>query len=146
MDEGSSVSEKTETKSEKRAVTSPNASFYMGSNKWAWKEFLEITKREGENASTKLTKFIVNYVETHGPGNPQTLMSSFGEGGDQTVATVEGRVRQLSVEMHHKAGILTWSFIIATIKDNGIKDARARVAMAERVRDWLRGRDVGVYQ
>ena len=130
----------------KERVTSPVASFYMGSDKWAWKEFIKITKREGVNASTKLTKFVVDYVTVHGPGNPQSLLSSYSEGGAQTLSAIEGRVRQLCVEMHHKSGLLRWSYIIETIKDNGITDAKSRVAMAERIRDWLRDRDVGVYQ
>ena len=119
--------------------------FYL-TDKAEWGKFMKIVKREGRTASRVLKQYIVEYNRVHDPGNPQSLMSSFSENGAQTLSTIEGRVRQLCVEMHHKSGLLTWSFIIATIKDNGIKDAKSRVVMAERVRDWLRGRDVGVYQ
>ena len=139
------LTEHSGTRNHKRVSTNPVSSFYMGANKWAWREFVEITRREGENASTKLTQFILNYVSMHGPGNPQTLMSSFGEGGDQTVATVEGRVRQLCVERYHKSGSLVWGYIVSLVKDHGISDAKSRVAMGHRVRDWLRGRDIPVY-
>jgi len=43
----------------------------------AWKQFIEVCKREGEAASNKLDKWIQRYVQIHRPGNPQLLLNTF---------------------------------------------------------------------
>ena len=120
------------------------ATIYL-KDKTSWKKFMGIAKREGRTASHILQKYIEEYNRIHEPGNPQSLMSSYSEDGAQTVATIEGRIRQLCIEQHHKAGSLEWGYIVSTVKDHGISDAKSRVAMSHRIRDWLRGRDIPVY-
>jgi len=120
------------------------ATIYL-KDKDSWKKFMSIAKREGRTASHILQKYIEEYNRIHEPGNPQSLMSSYSENGAQTVATIEGRVRQLCIERHHKSGYLMWGYIVSLVKDHGISDAKSRVAMGHRVRDWLRGRDIPVY-
>ena len=44
-----------------------------------WDEFIKICRREGESASEKIRDFVTRYVEVHGHGNPQMLLSSFAE-------------------------------------------------------------------
>lgn len=116
--------------------------FYM-KNKKKWKEFIEVAEREGKKASKLLQDFIESYVSLHAPGNPQTMMSSFGEGGKITISTIEGRVRQLCLELR---GELKYLRIVNVIKEQGISDGSMRVAMAERVVSWLKERGLKVYR
>lgn len=43
------------------------------------KQFLTIAKREGSTGSKKVLQFIVDYVDRHKHGNPQTVMERFTE-------------------------------------------------------------------
>ena len=46
-------------------------SFYLQGKQDEWKEYRAICKREGTTASKKILAHIMQYVENHGPGNPQ---------------------------------------------------------------------------
>ena len=43
-------------------------------------------------------EFVEEYVSKHGAGNPQLVLSSFAEDGQQTIAGIEGRIRQVFLE------------------------------------------------
>lgn len=102
-----------------------------------WGKFQKICKREGKSVSEAIVEYVCDYVTKHDPGNPQMLMTSFGEGGATTMSNIEGRVRQLCMEsMNHK--MIEWIKIIQIIHDNDVGDGSMRVAMATRVSDWLR--------
>lgn len=118
--------------------------FYMKSSE-KWDEFIDIAKREGKSSSEILQKYIENYVSLHAPGNPQTLMPSFGTGGKVTISNIEGRVRQLCIESMMDR-IISWRKIVEIINGEGISDGSMRVAMATRVRDWLMEKDYKVTQ
>jgi len=56
------------------------ASFYLGEPyKETWQEFRSICVREGTSASKRLVAYIVDYIEKHGDGNPQTLLVHAGK-------------------------------------------------------------------
>ena len=118
--------------------------FYM-KDREKWKKFVEIADREGKNASKILVKFIEDYVSLHDPGNPQTLMSSYSEGGKVTISNIEGRVRQLCIEKSERRGI-RWTRILEITQMEGISEVPMRVAMATRVRDWLREKGYKIIQ
>jgi hypothetical protein len=104
-------------------------------DKKKWKQLIKIAKREGKSASELLQDYVEHYVSLHAPGNPQTLMSSFGRGGKITISNIEGRVRQLCME---SSDPIPYGTILEIEKEEGIFDGSMRMAMAKRVVDWLR--------
>jgi len=116
--------------------------FYMKDRRF-WKRFIKIAERDGKKASSILQKYIENYVSLHEPGNPQTLIPSFGEGGKITISDIEGRVRQICLERKEGLNYLT---ILDIIKNEGISDGSMRAAMAERVASWLHERKMKIYR
>jgi len=108
-----------------------------------WERFKKACKRDGTHMSEVIVKKIEEWMVSHEPGNPQTAISSFSEGGQTTLSNIEGRVRQMCLEcktnLYHRE-VLQW------IKDLGVKDGKARIAMAERVVSWLKAHGLVIYR
>jgi len=87
-----------------------------------------------------MSEVIVDAVElwmvTHEPGNPQTAINSFAEGGKVTLAGIEGRVRQLCLERIGRAGDMTVKEVRSIAKDEGIKGSQLK-PFIDRVSQWL---------
>ena len=108
-----------------------------------WDRFKKACVRDGKSMSEVVIKKVEEWMITHEPGNPQTAMTSFSPDGKVTVAGIEGRVRQLCMEYH---GSLKHLDVVDIIKEQGIIDGSARVAMAKRVVPWLKDRGIKVSQ
>ena len=118
-----------------------NASIYLGSEYHLWPTFKEACNREGKTASRVLLDYVKKYLNEHDPGNPQTRFTSFTEGGAITMAGLEGRVRQRCLELKRE---INYQEILILVREEGVTGTMIK-AMAERIRDWLQGRDVKVW-
>ena len=113
------------------------ASVYFGNNIGAWKRFLLICRREGTTASKKIVSIVIDYVQEHDPGNPQTNLISYSEGGAITVAQIEGQVRQFFYNRDYP-DIVSYPEVVNKVKSLKVK-GREIVNMSKRIMDWLKG-------
>lgn len=120
------------------AVSRYRAFYIPESFRGTWEKFLEISRREGKNASVLIREFVSEYVDMHAPGNPQTVMNSFAPDGSITRDNIEGRIRQLALEESRKLGKgeINYMRIMEFVKSEGIQ-GKAAVAMSERTAIWL---------
>jgi len=130
------INTESDKPSHARVSKGPVASFYIGTYVYYWNKFKTIAKREGTSASKKIVEFIMDYVEKHDPGNPQTRIPSYVEGGKVTLAGIEGRVRQLCLERISKVGDMTVKEVRQIAKDEGVKGSQLK-PFIERVTMWL---------
>jgi hypothetical protein len=83
---------------------------------------------------------------THEPGNSQTNILSFSEEGQITIAQIEGRIRQECLEYARKMdGVINVKHILEIVKPR-VSGPRKRVAMVERVIEWLKEQDVKIWE
>ena len=129
---------------EKKREPPINVSIYLGGDRWAWPKFCEMSKREGSNASKKIREYILKELEIHGPGNPQNRLTSYMDGGDVTVAGVEGKIRQRAYERAGLVGSITTLDIKKYIRDTDIPSEGVS-NMCKRVTKWLRDKGVKVW-
>jgi|GEM_PF-4758920 len=123
----------------------PYFSFYAPAwFKETWRRFLEIAKREGRNASIILREFVKSYVEIHWPGNPQTRLTSFTEGGPAEKAAIEGRIRLTLKGRAERGYELHFIDILQACRAEGLRPREAH-AMAERIYRWLREQKIIVW-
>ena len=134
------------TKKQEKSLIRPNVSVYLGDSALYWKDFMKICKREGTNASSKLAEFIVEYVRVHGSGNPQLTITSFQPDGQQTIASIEGRIRQIFLEKHKddSRGIY-YRDIVTETRGFGIPLDKLTF-MADNIEKWLHGRGVKIWR
>jgi len=124
------------------SLVSPVHSFYGKPNEdHLWHRFIEIAKREGRNASIILWDFIVKYVEEHGPGNPQSRIESFVEGGLTDQGAIEGRIRQ----KFSQGKEVSYQDILKQCKAE-VPNIKSAIAMAERISKWLNNRGVRIWR
>ena len=100
-----------------------------------------IAKREGIKRRELILRFLREGMEKHAPGNPQTLLNSYVEGGAQTINQLVGRIRQ---EFYSQGEVLKRD-ILAALKSEGIKGME-RVNMADSIASWLREQGKKVYE
>lgn len=118
-----------------------NASIYLGADYSLWPKFKVACKREGKTASRVLLEYVKKYLDEHDPGNPQTRFTSFTDGGDMTIAGLEGRVRQRCLELKRE---IDYMEIVDLVRYEGITGAMIK-AMADRIRVWLKDKGVKVW-
>ncbi len=92
-----------------------------------------IAKREGISRKALLLRWIKKGIDVHLPGNFQTQMPSYGEGGEQTVAQMVGRARQFFLER----GRTSRSEILQYLKEKGIPGPE-RVSICGGLVSWLK--------
>jgi len=92
-----------------------------------------IAGREGISRKALILRFLGEGMEKHAPGNPQTLLTSYAEGGTQTVNQLIGRIRQ----KFYTRGWASRREILETLKAEGIK-GKKRVAITDGIIMWLR--------
>lgn len=100
-----------------------------------------IAKREGINRRALVLKLLQEGMEKHAPGNPQTLLNSYAEGGTQTLNQTVGRLRQ---QFYKREEILKRD-ILGALKAEGIKGTD-RVHLADGIVYWLREQGKKVYE
>lgn len=126
----------------------PSFTFYMSSEDAAfWERFASILKREGSNRSEHLSKHIIEYVERHDPGNPQTRITShldmdFTNASD--LVALEGKIREVFYSRAARIGDLQYSDIVKHCKDH-FNDGRRASSMARRVEKWLKEKGVRIW-
>jgi len=98
-----------------------------------------IAKREGISRKALVLRFLREGMKKHSPGNPQTLLNSYAEGGAQTVNQIVGRVRQT----FYGRGGASKREILQELKAEGI-DGTQRISIADGVIAWLREQGVKV--
>ena len=101
-----------------------------------WARFKKACKRDGTTISEVIRKKVTEWMVTHEPGNPQTAINSFAEGGKITLAGIEGRVRQWCLERIGRAGDMTMKEVRQIAKDEGIKGNQLKPFIG-RVTKWL---------
>jgi len=102
-----------------------------------WTRFKKACERDGTTMSKVIVKKISEWMVTHEPGNPQTSINSFAEGGKATLAGIEGRVRQLCLERINRFGDMTMRDVRTIAKEEGIKGSHLK-PFADRVETWLK--------
>lgn len=105
----------------------------------------QILRREGKTVGGHLRNHIARYVEIHDPGNPQTSLVSYSDGGKVTLAQLEGRIRERFRSRAAGGKPVTFRDIVLKCKED-VVDVSAALAMAERVYAWLRSRGVKVWR
>ena len=98
-----------------------------------------IAKREGINRRTLILTFLKEGMEKHAPGNPQTLLNSYAEGGTQTINQLIGQIRQ---KFYNRGGGSRRE-ILDSLQAKGIK-GKERASMADGIIMWLRGHGLKV--
>ncbi len=99
-----------------------------------------IAKREGIKRKTLILRFIEEGFEKHDPGNPQTLLNSYAEGGTQTLNQIVGRVRQ----KFYSRGLASHLEIVKSLKSEGVTDGAKRVHLARQITKWLKDNSIKV--
>ena len=99
-----------------------------------------IAKREGINRKTLILRFIEEGFDKHDPGNPQTLLNSFAEGGKQTLNQAVGRVRQ----KFYNRGFASHLEIVKALIFEGVEDGAKRVHLAKQITQWLKEKSIQV--
>ena len=99
--------------------------------------FKQIMRREGTNVSKHLWGYIVSYVEIHDPGNPQSRMTSFVDGGTYDIGALEGEIRQIFYSRAKKGIDVNMRDIISVCKAH-LDNINKVLAMAERIYTWLK--------
>ena len=110
-----------------------------------WKAFLKICEREGKTASEKIRKYVIREVEIHGPGNPQTIMNSFSEGGKVDVGVIEGRIRQYFFDRYRRGLEVRRRDILNKCKLE-FENLQLAVRVSERVTAWLWGQGIRIWR
>lgn len=107
-----------------------------------WKKAVYIAKREGTSISNIIEKqFLNNWVPIHDPGNPQSRLSSFVEGGLTDQGAIEGRIRQKY--LGRKEAV--YRDILRDCQAE-ITDKKNALAMADRVSKWLNEKGVRIWR
>lgn len=126
----------------------PAFSFYMRPEDALYYErFKQITKREGSNASTHLREYIINYVEVHDPGNPQTRVTSYLDmefSNASDLSRLEGKIREIFYSRASK-GDLLFRDILTHCKQH-FNEPRRAAEMASRVESWLKEKGVKIWR
>jgi hypothetical protein len=131
---------------EKRKILRPNVSVYLGDTALYWEDFQKICRREGSSASQKISEFIEEYVSRHGAGNPQLVLPSFAEDGQQTIAGIEGRIRQVFYEAGKKdSNGVVYQDIVRKVRDSKIPFGKV-VFLSDKVAKWLSEKGVKVWR
>lgn len=100
-----------------------------------------IALRENRTFGDIILLALTDYAKEHAPGNPQTQMSSFSEGGVQTLHQLVGRLRQ---KFYSRNEVLKRE-ILQNLKAEGI-NGMERVNTADKIADWLREQGKKVYE
>ena len=116
----------------------PNASFsFKDEFNPIWKKFQFIAKREGKNASRLIREFVSSYVTVHGPGNPQTTINNWVEGGSSELSMIEGKIREQFRQRSEKSIDIRYLDILQVCKDSISSNSQAHT-MAIRIEKWLK--------
>jgi len=99
----------------------------------------EITERERTPRSKIIMKALAEYWEKHAPGNAQTQMPSFSEGGVQNKNQLVGQIRQV----FYNRGKVTRSEILERLKLEDLKGSE-RASMTKGIIRWLKENGVTV--
>ena len=100
----------------------------------------QIAKREGISRKALLLRFCEEGFEKHEPGNPQTLLNSYEEGGIQSMNQLVGRIRQ----DFYRRGQASNREILKRFMDAGIDNGKKRVELTKNTIEWLKGHDIAV--
>jgi hypothetical protein len=92
-----------------------------------------IADRERATRTSIILKALEAYDKKHGKGNYQTMIPSYGEGGEKSNAQVESLVRQ-SLNVYDS---IRYSDVLKRLKSNGV-DPKDRASMGRRIASWLR--------
>lgn len=92
-----------------------------------------IAGREGVSRRKIVLKFLREGMEKHAPGNPQTLLNSYAEGGTQTINQLVGQIRQ---KFYNRGGASRRE-ILGSLQEKGIK-GKERASIADGIIMWLR--------
>ena len=98
-----------------------------------------IAKRDGTSRKSLILKFLEEGIERHAPGNPQTLLNSYSEGGAQTINQLVGRARQFFLER----GRASRSEVLRYLVEEGVSGPE-RVSISKGLLSWLKERGVEV--
>lgn len=109
-----------------------------------WERFKEACDRERKPHSRVILELIKDWMVTHEPGNPQTALLSFGDKGLDSIARIEGRVRQLCLERSSKFGFINKNYIITELKD-AMVPADLRESVTIRIIKWLKEKNIIIY-
>lgn len=98
-----------------------------------------IASREGISRKALLIRFCEEGFDKHAPGNPQTLMPTFSEGGEMTIQRMEGMIRQ---------GLLrgketSLRKILQALISEGVAPTE-RASMGKRIASWLKEKGIEV--
>ena len=113
-----------------------------------YKEFLKETKRQGTSASEIFRRARIEWMITHAPGNYLTRLTSFMEGGHETPAMQEGRIRQLGLEynLDHSNHGVSWKWIRdQTVDIMGLKGSYL-LSKTDSIAQWLHEQGVKVWR
>ena len=91
--------------------------------------------------SKVIMKALAEYWEEHGPGNSQTKMISYAEGGAQTTQQLVGKLRQV----FKQRGRTTRKEILEALKEADVKGPE-RVSICMGLIKWLKGQGVEVLE
>lgn len=105
-----------------------------------------IADRERITRSEVIMRSLAGYWHRHHAGNYQTLLSDSLDGGLNSNANIEGRVRQICLDRIGAHGEVHWLWLVDLIRDEGVLDGVTRVAMGMRVCEWLKERNIRVFR
>ena len=100
-----------------------------------------LAKREGISRRKLILKFCREGIKRHGPGNPQTMLNSYSEGGTQTLSQLVGQLRQ----RFYSRGKTTKREILEALKQEDINGPE-RVSICRGLIKWLNDMGVEVLQ
>lgn len=98
-----------------------------------------IAKREGISRKVLLLRWIKDGIDEHLPGNYQTQMPSYGEGGELTVHQMVGRARQFFLSR----GRASRSEVLRYLVEEGVPGSE-RVSISKGILSWLKERGIEV--
>ena len=100
-----------------------------------------IAKREGISRKAIVLKFLREGMARHDPGNPQTMLNSYAEGGEQTLHQLVGRLRQ---KFYNRNEVFKRE-ILEDLKTQGVMGTD-RVSIANSIVHWLKEQGKKVYE
>ncbi|GAH57338.1 unnamed protein product [marine sediment metagenome] len=100
-----------------------------------------IALRENRTFGDIILLALTDYAKEHAPGNPQTILNSYGEGGAQTIHQLVGQIRQ---KFYNRNEVLKRE-ILQNLKAEGI-NGMERVNIADKIADWLKEQGKKVYE
>lgn len=100
-----------------------------------------IAKREGITRKTLILRFCEEGIAKHGPGNPQTILNSYSEGGELTIHQFVGRARQFFLNR----GMASKKEVLQYLIDSDVPGLE-RATITKGILSWLKERGIEVLE